>query len=177
MTMPGAEPSERQVVLVDGGSGSGKTTFAHALAHRMRGAGRRVQVVSLDDLYPGWHGLAAASAMVVDDVLGRGGYRRWDWHAGRPAEWVALDPDADLVVEGCGALTPASAALATRRIWLELDAETRRRRALGRADGDDFRPWWDIWADQEAEHWHAHQPWRLADTIMSTTAARQPSDS
>lgn len=157
----------RRVVLVDGGSGSGKTTIAHELAAGMRSEGRRVQVVSLDEFYPGWHGLAAASAMVVDDVLVRGRYRRWDWEAGRPGDEVVLDPDADLVIEGCGALTPASAPWATRRIWLELDAATRRDRALGRPDGAGFRHWWDAWAAQEADHWRRHQPWTLADEIIA----------
>lgn len=155
----------RRVVLVDGGSGSGKTTYARALVARERAAGRRVELVSLDDFYPGWSGLAEASRMVVDDVLGRGGYRRWDWARDRPGEWVALDPAADLVIEGCGALTPASAAYADRTIWLERDAAERKRLALGR-DGDAFAPWWDHWATQEAEHWAAHDPRGLADEVV-----------
>lgn len=154
-----------RVTIIDGGSGSGKTTYARALAEAERARGRRVEVVSLDAFYPGWSGLAAASRMVVDDVLGRGGYRRWDWAAGRPGEWVTLDPAADLVIEGCGALTPASAAYADRTIWLELDAAARKRRALAR-DGEAFAPWWDHWAAQEAEHWAAHDPRGLAAEVV-----------
>lgn len=155
----------RRVTIIDGGSGSGKTTYARALAARERAGGRRVEVVSLDDFYPGWSGLAAASRMVVDDVLRRGGFRRWDWAADRPGEWVGLDPAADLVIEGCGALTPASAAYADRTIWLDLDAATRKRRALAR-DGDGFAPWWDHWAAQEAAHWAADDPRALADEVV-----------
>lgn len=156
----------RRIILVDGGSGAGKTTFAHDLAARSRAAGRRVQVVSLDDMYPGWYGLAAASAMVVEDLLGRHRYRRWNWPEHRPAEWVAVDPDADLVIEGCGSLTRESAPLATHRIWLELPATERRDRALSRPDGEGYRPWWDVWAVQEAEHWARNRPWDLADEII-----------
>lgn len=167
----------RQVIVIDGGSGAGKTTFAHRLAASMRARGRHVQVVSLDEFYPGWQGLAAASDIVVHDVLARGRYRRWDWEHGRWNGEVVLDPDADLVIEGCGALTPGSAAHATRRIWLELDAETRRERALSRPDGAGFEPWWDTWAVQEREHWRRHRPWELADEILRNTPSQQPHDS
>ncbi|MEO8095730.1 MAG: hypothetical protein ABI632_12485, partial [Pseudolysinimonas sp.] len=43
----------RPVVLIDGRSGAGKTTLARELAPLV-GA----QLVSLDDVYPGWDGLA-----------------------------------------------------------------------------------------------------------------------
>lgn len=156
----------RRVVIIDGGSGAGKTTYARRLAQRMRADGRRVQVVSLDDMYPGWYGLAAASAMVVDEVLGAHHYRRWNWPEHRPAGRVDVDPEADLVIEGCGALTVESAPLASHRIWLDLPAAERRRRALSRPDGEGYRPWWEVWAVQEAEHWARNHPWELADEVI-----------
>lgn len=153
-------PGRRPVVIVDGGSGSGKTTFGRALVDA---APIPAALVSLDSFYPGWDGLAEASRMVVDDLLSpRSGYRTWDWVADAPAAWVDVDPDVALVVEGCGALTPASRALATCGVWLELDADERRRRALAR-DGDAFAPHWERWAAQEHEHWRRHRPWLLAD--------------
>ena len=104
--------------------------------------------------------------MVVTDVLDRNFYRRWDWEHDVPADRVEVDPSLDLIVEGCGAITPASAARATHRIWLEMPARLRRRRALSRADGAGYRPWWDTWAAQEREHWRADTPWLLADRIV-----------
>ncbi|MEL4175313.1 hypothetical protein MTQ24_00860 [Corynebacterium bovis] len=138
-------------VLVDGRSGAGKTT----LSGRIRGA----VVVHLDDLYPGWAGLAAAGDIVAAHVLDpvAPGYRRWDWSAGRPGEWVALDPGADLVVEGCGAVTGATLTAARRRSGdrvLTVDVTgpegLRRRRALDRDPG--FAAFWDLWALQELQH-------------------------
>ena len=62
-------------MLIDGRSGTGKTTLGEALATEL-GA----QLVHLDDVYPGWDGLSAAASAVVEDVLGApSGYRRWDW--------------------------------------------------------------------------------------------------
>ena len=153
--------SGRAVVLVDGGSGSGKTTLARLLADAWPGP---IEVVSLDSFYPGWDGLAAASAAVASDVLDpeRPGYRRWDWDAGRPAEWVDLDPTASLIVEGCGALTPRNRALATSGVWVVGGPDARRAAALAR-DGEEFAPHWEQWAAQERAHWRAHRPRELAD--------------
>ena len=155
----------RSVVLIDGGAGSGKTTLARQVVAEWPTA----QLVSLDDCYPGWDGLAAGSAMVTTDLLRSvgPGYRRWDWQHGRPADRVALDAARPVVVEGCGAITPASRALADLAVWVELDAATRRSRAIAR-DGEGFAAHWDEWAAQEAVHWRAHHPHQLADLVVAT---------
>ncbi|WP_413461378.1 AAA family ATPase [Curtobacterium sp. CT11-133] len=153
----------RLVVLVDGRSGTGKTTLGDSLAERL-GA----QVVHLDDVYPGWDGLRAAAEAVVTDVLGeRSGYRRWDWATSGPAEWAAVDPGRPIVVEGCGALSRSSAPLASLRVWLEADDDTRWERAIGR-DGESFAREWDRWAAQEAAFIAAERPAELADVVLRT---------
>jgi len=147
-------------VLIDGRSGSGKTTLAAELAVIVPGA----QLVRLDDIYPGWDGLQAASEHVFENVLSasRPRWQRWDWSTGRPAEWTQLDPERAMIIEGCGALSRQNAALADLRIWVELDEPTRKRRALER-DGDAYAPFWDRWASQEAEFIARENPRRLAD--------------
>lgn len=164
-----AARGQRLVVLLDGGSGAGKTTLAQQLQARLEDVMATVQLVSLDDFYPGWGGLAPASAWVWQQVLHptRPGYARWDWQNQRPAERVALDPKLPIIVEGCGALSRASAPLASSRLWYQMDADVRRQRALER-DGETFRPHWEDWAAQEAEHWRRNRPWELADLIICT---------
>ncbi|WP_254790879.1 AAA family ATPase [Curtobacterium sp. MCBA15_016] len=158
-----AASGTRLVVLVDGRSGTGKTTLGDSLAERL-GA----QVVHLDDVYPGWDGLQAAAEAVVTDVLGeRSGYRRWDWATSCPAEWAAVDPGQPIVVEGCGALSRDSAPLASLRVWLEADDDTRWERAIGR-DGESFAREWDRWAAQEAAFIAAERPAELADVVLRT---------
>lgn len=154
----------RPVVLIDGRSGSGKTTLGASLAALVPGA----QLVGLDDVYPGWGGLEAASETVVTGILrpSSPGYRRWDWEAGTPSGWRALSADAPLIVEGAGALTLASAALATLCIWVELDELTRRQRVRGRADAEAYWPWWEMWARQEAVHIARNRPRSLADVVV-----------
>ena len=56
--------------------------------------------------------------------------------------------------------------MATTCLWLEMDAEERKQRALGR-DGNLFAPWWDTWATQEAEHWARHDPVSLAHVVIT----------
>lgn len=155
------EGDARPVVLIDGGAGSGKTTLAGALAAAWPG---EVQVVGLDELYPGWGGLAAGSASVPEVITGTG-FRTWDWAAGRPGRWRTLDASVPLIVEGCGALTPASRPLAGLALWLEVDEATRRHRALDR-DGATFAAHWDDWAAQEAAHWLTDHPRDLADLVL-----------
>lgn len=153
----------RVVVLVDGRSGTGKTTLGNAVAQRL-GA----RIVHLDDVYPGWDGLRAAAEAVVTDVLGApSGYRRWDWATSCPADWVPLDPDAPIVVEGCGALSRASAPLASLRVWLEAEDDVRWQRAVGR-DGEVFAREWDRWAAQEDAFIAAERPVDLADVVLRT---------
>lgn len=153
----------RVVVLVDGRSGTGKTTLGRALAAQLD-----AQLVHLDDVYPGWDGLHAAAEAVVRDVLGSpSGYRRWDWTTASPADWVPLDPEAPIVVEGCGALSRASAPLATLRVWLTADGSERKRRALDR-DGEVFAREWERWARQEEAFIAAEDPERLADVVLRT---------
>lgn len=143
------------LVLVDGTSGAGKTTYAAELADATR-----ARLVHMDDLYPGWDGLAHATATLERILTQRAGgrharWRRWDW---RSSTWGAEDgvrPDVPLVVEGCGSVTPVTAGFADRVLWLDGPEHVRRARILAR-DGDDS--WWEGWKRQEAAHRARHRP-------------------
>lgn len=154
------------LVVVDGRSGSGKTTFATALA-----AGSDAALLNLEDVYPGWDGLAAASAALVDRLLipraarSIGVLRRWDWAAGRPGTDLRVAQSGRLVVEGCGALSRRAAALADLRLWVDLTEPERRPRALER-DGDAYAPHWERWARQERAFTAAEDPRRSADLVV-----------
>ena len=156
----------RVVVVVDGRSGSGKTTFAEALA-RSSGAG----VLRLDDVYPGWDGLQATAAALPGEVLapwraGRPGrMRRWDWGRDVPGDPLHVLPGDRLVVEGCGAASRSAAALADLVVWVELAEPVRERRALAR-DGAAFAPHWDRWAAQERRYIARERPDRSAGLVV-----------
>jgi len=158
------------LVVIDGRSGSGKTTLAARLrdAWPFSGAPR---VVALDDFYPGWGGLAAATAITADDVLaplagGRtGAFRRWDWVESVPDERVEIAPGAPLIIEGAGALSPRAAELADLTVWVDAPEQARRTRALER-DGDAYAPHWEEWAAQERAHIALHHPAALASLVI-----------
>lgn len=154
------------VVLIDGRSGAGKTSLSRLVAANWPVAGRP-QLVALDSLYPGWDGLDAGAERALHDILrphARGllsTWRRWDWESESEAESHAIDPSLGVIIEGCGALNPASSRLADVRVWVDSPDEVRKRRALDR-DGEGFRPHWERWAAQEARHIERHDPRALA---------------
>lgn len=154
------------VILIDGRSGSGKTELARALVE----AHPEFQLVQLDDLYPGWDGLEAASVQ-VPRILAEGRWQSWDWSLDQPGAIRQIAPDGDIVVEGSGALTRASRSLADHTVWVELGDEGRKLRALAR-DGDTYRPHWDRWARQEEAHLAREHPRDLADLVVDGTSAR-----
>jgi hypothetical protein len=160
------------VVIIDGRSGAGKTSLAARLI-RDWPLRTPVQLVALDSIYPGWDGMERGAEIARETILvphGRGRmgiWRRWDWERGEEAEAHAVDPALGLIVEGCGALTPASAALADVTVWVDGPHLSRRTRALER-DGDGFRTHWAMWAAQEDEHIACHAPESLATLSVRT---------
>lgn len=158
------------IVFIDGHSGAGKTTLARevqdALATR---TGVAPQIVSMDELYPGWDGLSAGSASLAR-VITDGAYQRYDWHAAAFAETRALATDQLVIFEGCGSISPDAIEAAAARgwsyaLWLALPQKTRKARALAR-DGEMFAPHWDAWAAQEAELFARTQPLAVADEVI-----------
>ncbi|MDO5747509.1 MAG: hypothetical protein Q4P66_07630 [Actinomycetaceae bacterium] len=247
-------------LVIDGRSGSGKSTLAAALVEALPAAidaslvidnagaqntalqhkerlqekaalSRPIQIVHVEDYYPGWGGLAEGSRITAEqallprvnptsvcadgtshsspralsegfplsevdlgtasslganamanrlkediaspddtDTIGTlPGYRRWDWQSMTPAEWVEIDPLANLVIEGCGALTKQTRQLADVAIWIDIPDDVRKQRALAR-DGDIFTPYWDMWAAQEDTHIAANDPASLADIVAAGIA-------
>lgn len=163
LRLPQLSAVPRAVVLIDGGAGSGKTTLAGLL--RDAWPGDTPELVGMDEFYPGWDGLATAAYQLPEIITGHG-FTSWDWTQHSPGAWRELDTSRALIVEGCGALTPASRTLADLGIWLAAPEQLRRQRALAR-DGAMFAPHWDRWAAQEAAHWQRHQPERLADLVVT----------
>ncbi|AMB41785.1 aminodeoxychorismate synthase component I [Paenarthrobacter ureafaciens] len=149
------------IIAVDGRSGAGKTTLAVELAARLR-EHHKVSLFHLEDIYPGWNGLASGIERYVATVLA-------PLRDGKPAEWISWDwekhydgrtqvtlPAEIVIVEGVGAAAQAARGMLDAVVWVEASGEDRRRRALAR-DGGSYEPYWDAWAQQE-EEWLAVDP-------------------
>ena len=163
------------VVGVDGRSGSGKTDLAARLEEDLSASGTGVTTVHLDDLYPGWSGLAAGLEVLCREILvplrtgSDAAYRSWDWVAGRPGALRRVRTSAVVLVEGVGVLSSGCADLVDLRVWLEAPPDVRRVRALAR-DGDTFAPWWTTWAEQEEQLLRRGRP--EADVVLDTVSGR-----
>ncbi|WP_309080947.1 chorismate-binding protein [Zhihengliuella sp.] len=157
------------LIAIDGRSGAGKSTLALELVTRLR-RHHHVSLFHLEDLYPGWDGLATAIDVFAVEVLpelaaGRDAtWRAWDWTGDCPGE-RRRTPAADVVVlEGVGVASAAARPLLDAVVWIDEDDDVRRARALDR-DGDTYRPHWDRWAAQE-ELWLADDDVRSAADVV-----------
>ncbi|WP_026556109.1 aminodeoxychorismate synthase component I [Arthrobacter sp. 35W] len=162
------------LIAVDGRSGAGKTTLALELAALLRGH-RRVSVFHLEDIYPGWDGLAAGVERYVGRVLAPlsagqdARWASWDWdnHFDGPMHTTPL---ADVViVEGVGAAHASARPFLDVVVWVEAPDVDRKRRALAR-DGDTYAPFWEQWARQEEELLAADDVAAAADLVVAGLA-------
>ncbi|MEU3018659.1 MULTISPECIES: AAA family ATPase [unclassified Nocardiopsis] len=170
-------PSVR-VVAVEGRSGSGKSTVADHLCRALAKRGEPVALLPMEDLYPGWDGLAESCVLLrewVLDPLGRGrapAWHRYDWESGSfDTAWTALPDDlltggGTLVVEGCGSGAAPVRGACDLLVWVEAAEPTRARRLDARQDAPQYGPHRARWARQEEALYAVDPPWERADVLV-----------
>lgn len=162
-----------RVVAIEGRSGAGKTVLAEALA-----AATDWPVFHMEDVYPGWSGLAAAAdrlALWVIMPLLNGAdprWRRYDWARGRSAGWHSTPVVDGLIVEGCGCGAAAIRPYLSTLVWVETPDEVRHRRLDLREDAAAYAPHREDWARQEEAFYSVHTPWEYADVVVDGTVPR-----
>jgi uridine kinase len=141
------------LVLIDGASGTGKTTLATEIERVLSGADVPV-VIHMDDLYPGWDGLEQGIRNLHDWILSPRAdghpvaWKRYDWAAESFVEELTLDASRTVIIEGCGAFGLGAYRHADLSLWVSADDELRRTRALARDPAEDFARHWQAWDDQ-----------------------------
>ena len=154
------------VVAVDGPSGAGKSDLADSLARRLE-----APVIRVDELVPGWRGLAAMPPVLARDLLAPlaagevASVRRWNWVDDRPGDLVDVIPSPFLVLDGCGSGARVLRPYLSMLVWVDAAEEVRRARAMAR-DGDMYEPWWYVWAAQERQLFAAEQTKEAADVRL-----------
>jgi uridine kinase len=165
--------------LIDGRAGSGKSTFARLLQDQVfRETKQSPKVIHMDDLYPGWEGLAQGSPYLVENILkplkliGKAQWQRWDWANDKrggsdPGNgWREFDGENMLIVEGCGSVTAQSAELADLTIWIEAERQTRKQRFEARDRGV-FSNFWNSWSAQEDEFFQEQHSEQLCQLTVN----------
>lgn len=166
-----------RTVLLDGPSGSGKSTFARALLAELLAVpgAPSVELVRMDDLFPGWSGLDSAARATAQDLVRAHAlglparWRPWNWAAGTTAGRRRVDASL-LLLEGCGAASAAARRHAGLVLWLEADDAQRRKRALTR-DGELFAPHWEEWDRDFRAYCARERPRDGADVVLDTSDA------
>lgn len=166
-----------RLVCIDGPAGAGKTTLAEAVV-ATAGAHGTVGLVHMDDVYEGWNGLDDAVGRVARDIVGPlrhgrpGGYRRYDWHAGRLAEHRTVGPVDLLVLEGVGSGGVEIADAVTTLVWVGAPRNLRLRRGLAR-DGEALRAQWLDWLAEEQAHFARARTRDRAEVLVDGTGVAE----
>jgi uridine kinase len=150
------------LIAIDGGGGSGKTTFANELAAKLGEA----EIVSMDTYY---HRPAGEDTYSERDPI----YQYFDIetlkldvlepiHSGKSPKLGVV------IVEGIGTLGIKLRDYFDYKIWLEASPATRRSRGLQR-DSEDHAQIWDThYLPEDARYIAEQSPADVADVIVPT---------
>lgn len=173
-------PSAPTLVAIDGGGGAGKSTLAAALA-RLLAPGS--SVVSIDDFYRpapeaeraaldpqqgyeryfDWQRLRA-QVLAPLRAARPARYQRYDWGSERLEDWLVVEPEGTVIVEGVYTLRRELAPLYDLRVWI--DAPEPLRMARQRARAADPEGWQERWAAAEDHYARHYHPRARADLVV-----------
>lgn len=167
------------LVAIDGGGGAGKSSLAAALAAHLEPC----TVVAIDDFYVPASAAARAAlspeqgyqryfdwdrlrTQVLEPLrTGRPArYQRYDWGSERLEDWLVVDPEGTVLVEGVYSARPELAPFYDLRVWVE--APEPLRTARQRARSEDPEGWQERWAAAEAHYEHKYHPRERADLVV-----------
>jgi uridine kinase len=177
------------LIALDGRSGTGKSTFAQAIASRVEGI-----IVVGDDFYSGgnddaWSGLSAQEKVakgidwqrlrtqVLEPLLAK---RPGSWHpldfqpgigwVGWKDETVKLDPAPVILVDGVYSARPELLDLVDLTVLVETDDEVRRKRLILREGQDFMTRWHRLWDAAEDYYFTSLCPRASFDIVVRNNA-------
>lgn len=158
------------ILLIDGRATSGKSTLANAIQNEyFRQGESSPRIIHMDDLYPGWNGLAQGAEYLQRNILQPlakrevAHYQLFDWAKNERGEWREFGGGTPLIIEGCGSINQNSIASADLSVWLDCDEEVRRNRWLEREGSDEH---FGEWAAQELDFYAREHSRELASLVV-----------
>ena len=170
------------LVGIDGCSAAGKSTLAHFLRSYLS----HVTIVPGDDFYRvmneeeraaldaagGYHWYYDWQRLERDVLqpLSRrqvARYQRRSWNTGRLGEWVEVQPQGIILVEGVYTTRPELRAYYDITLFVETNVALRMQRQGERTDPSD---WVARWEAAEAYYLHHYQPHKNVDLILAGAA-------
>jgi uridine kinase len=172
------ESGKLPIVLIDGRAASGKSQFAKDLAEAFFQVDRQAaRTIHMDDLYPGWNGLAEGSVYLLTNILlplansRSANWQVWNWRKNhRGAEEPGngrreFSGGTLLIVEGCGSISRLSHEHSDFQVWIDAENEKRKERFSLRDNGQ-FDEYFGIWSAQEDEFYEREKSKQLAQLIV-----------
>lgn len=172
------ESGKLPIVLIDGRAASGKSQFAKDLSEAYFQVDKQAaRVIHMDDLYPGWNGLAEGSVYLLTNILlplansRSANWQVWNWrknHRGAEEPGNGRREFAGgtlLIVEGCGSISRLSSANSDFQIWIDADDAARKER-FSKRDSGKFDEYFGIWSAQEDEYYEREKSKQLAELII-----------
>jgi uridine kinase len=166
------------LICIDGLGGAGKSTLAEAVATERPD----VAIVQCDDFYgpqaSDWTTWTPQQGYeryfdhdrLEDQVLrplrsgSRASFQRYDWSANTLADWVEVDPDGVVIVEGVYLLRPRLRRYWDLAIYVDAGRDLRQRRMSARSQND--VGWINRWAAAEDYYESVERPSDFADVIV-----------
>ena len=172
------EAGKLPIVLIDGRAAAGKSLFAKELAEiYFKSEKQAARIVSMDDLYPGWEGLASGSIYLLTQILTpvsqarTANWQVWNWAESKRGAEDSVNGHREfsggtaLIVEGCGSISRLTSELADLTIWIEADLAVRKTR-FNQRDSGKFDGYFATWSAQEDEFYEREKSRELAQLII-----------
>ncbi len=172
------ESGRLPIILIDGKAASGKSQFAKNLSELyFQSEKQAARVIQMDDLYPGWEGLAQGSVYLLTHILtplsqGKtASWQVWNWEKNERGAEDKVNGHREfsggtaLIIEGCGSISRLSSEIADMAIWIDASVEERKKR-FNLRDAGKFDEYFGLWSAQEDEFYERENSKQLARLIV-----------
>ncbi len=171
------------VGAVDGGAGAGKSTLAKGIRDHLGG----VSILRADHFFVPLNEYPAAR-LAPDEAYGRyfpwermrdeallplrrgqtARYQRYDWETDRLNQWITVEPNEVILIEGVYSTRPELRPLIDIAIFVETPRDERRKRMLARGHlkNDIKNDWLAPWMAAEDWYFANVRPAQHADLIV-----------